>query len=120
MNTTYKITYRPFSGTLSVWDPIDDTLSEEMLAERGVHHQDGGDDDWYVSIMTLDGRFHALEVLDIRNLGQHWNLWASSYLTDEFITTISMLVDGWNAEYANSKDDLRVRLLTTHRTTVEV
>ena len=119
MTTTLKVTYRPFSGSLLVWDTADDTMPEEMLSERVNRHQDGDDESFHVSVMTLDGRFHALTVLDIRNAGRHWNLWASSYLTDEVITTIATLVDGWNGEY-DENDDLRTKMLTHHKTTVEV
>jgi hypothetical protein len=119
MTTTLKVSYRPFSGTLSVWDIADDTMPESMLGERVDNHQDGDDENYFVSVMTLDGHFHALTVLDIRNAGQHWNLWASAYLPDEVIVTIADLVDGWNGQYEENYEMI-IPMLTCYKTTVEV
>lgn len=119
MTTTLKLSYRPFSGNLSVWDIADDTMPESMLNERVTKHQDGDDDSYHVSFMTLDGRFHAMTVLDIRDAGQNWNLWASAYLPDEVIATIASIVDGWNGEY-DENYDMIVPMLTCYKTTMEV
>jgi hypothetical protein len=114
-----NISYRPFSGTLMVWDSLNDVLPENSLAEIVLTHVDGDKDNYFVAIGTLDGEFHELQVLDCHGAGQGWNLWVSGYLPDTVIGRVMELVANWYAEY-NDNDDLRVKMLAYHRAEVEV
>lgn len=102
-----------------VWDTINDTMDESELLNIVDMKVDGDDDNYFVAIGTLHGVFHCLQVLDCHGQGQHWNLWASAHMDDTLITTILDMVTEWRSEY-NDKDELPKRLLTTHKTTVEV
>jgi hypothetical protein len=113
-----NISYRPFSGTLMVWDAINDTMLGEDLTRIVTKTVDGDDENYHVALATLDSKFHYLQVLDCHGAGQHWNLWASECLPDDIINKVMELVTNWYAEY--NDDDLRVKVLAYHRAEVEV
>jgi hypothetical protein len=114
-----SITYKPFGGTIMVWDTINDIMSEESLNDIITKTVDGDEDNYFVALATLEGKFHYLQVLDCHGAGQHWNLWASEYLPDDIIVKVMNFVSECHAQY-DEDADLRTKMLARHKTTVEV
>ena len=113
MNIT--ISYRPFSGTIAVWDTLNDTMDESELTNIVDRTIDGDDENYFVAIGTLHGAFHYLQVLDCHGQGQHWNLWASAYLPDSIISKVLELVAEWEKARPSQHP-----LLVTHKATLEM
>jgi hypothetical protein len=87
-----NITYRPFSGTISAWNMLDDTMSDSDRENIKRAYQDGNDDGWFVNMDTFNGKFHSITVLDSNGK--------------------------WDA--MTPRDDIKNLVLTHHRTTVSV
>jgi len=113
MNIT--ISYRPLAGTIMVWDTLNDTMDENELTKIVVRKIDGDDDNYFVAVGTLHGQFHCLQVLDCHGQGQHWNLWASAYLSDSIINMVLAKVAEWDATPTTQHP-----ILVSHKVTVEV
>ena len=113
-----NITYRPFSGTISAWNMLDDTMSDSDRENIKRAYQDGNDDGWFVNMDTFDGKFHSITVLDSNGKGQGWNLFLSALLDDDTISVIYDQIAKWDA--MTPRDDIKNLVLTHHRTTVSV
>ena len=113
-----NITYRPFSGTISAWNMLDDTMSDSDRENIKRAYQDGNDDGWLVNMDTFDGKLHSITVLDSNGKGQGWNLFLSELLDDDTISVIYDQIAKWDA--MTPRDAIKNLVLTHHRTTVSV
>jgi hypothetical protein len=113
-----NITYRPFSGTISAWNSLDDTMPEADRENIKRAYQDGNDDGWFVNMDTFNGKFHSITVLDSNGAGQGWNLFLSELLDDDTISVIYDQIAKWDA--TTPRDDIGSLVLTYYRTTVSV
>jgi hypothetical protein len=116
MNIT--ITYRPFSGTISAWNTLDNTMPEADRENIKRVYQDGDDESWFVSMDTYNGQFHSVTVLDSSGAGQGWNLFLSALLNDDTIGVIYDQVTKWDS--MTPRDNPHSLVLAHYKTTVEV
>jgi hypothetical protein len=113
-------TYRPLTTSLSVWNTIDDILSEDERQEIKTTHEFGmgEDDEWHYSVSTYNGYFHEFTVIGIQENPDAW-LWLAHYISDEVVAYISEMVTKWDLDYQEVSDQ-RERVLTRHKVTLNL
>jgi hypothetical protein len=113
------ITYRPFAGTVTAWNALDDIMSDLDREDIKRVYQDGNDDAWFVAMDTLNGHFHAITVLDCHGAGEGWNLFLSEHLNDDTITTIYNQITEWDT-LTPQDSDTRTLVSASYKTTITV
>ena len=83
-----NITYRPFAGTITAWNSLDDIMSDLDREDIERAYQDGNDEGWFVAMDTYNGHFHAITVLDCHGAGEGWNLFLTERLNDSAISAM--------------------------------
>lgn len=113
-------TYRPLTTTLSVWNTIDDILSDDERASIVTTHEFGMDseDEWNYTVSTYNGYFHEFTVIGIRENADAW-LWLAHYISDEVVAYISEMVAKWDSEHQEMTNQ-RDRILTRHKVTLNL
>lgn len=93
-----RVTYRPFTGTISAYNTVDDTMSDyhRLMIEEVFRCPE--DDDWWISLSKISNTFHHLVVIGSQTVGQGlgWTLFVSDLIDEKILTAISGTVDKWN------------------------
>lgn len=113
------LTYRPFTGTISAWDTLNDTLPENALGDIVTSFQDGSDEEWNITCATIAGKFHSFSVLDYEIAGAGWNLFLTEYLNDDTIATIANQIAQWRT-LCPPDADIMTRIRARYSTTISV
>jgi hypothetical protein len=119
----FIVSVRPFSGTLQMYDPADTSLSyEEYQDTVQAVLLDGDEDEHFVMAQFRCGQLHSFHILDCKNGGSHWNLWASAVMDDETIQNIFQIINTAYSLYEiyAPEDDLLGRMSCRYETTLEV
>lgn len=114
-----RISYRPFSKTLAVWDALDDILTDE--ARQAVTHvKDDDDEEFFISVGTLDGEFHNLMAMDCFNRGRNWVKMMEGVLPNATIVTLAQYIEDWQAEFDAQYGNDTSGLAVNHRASLTV
>lgn len=91
-----RISYRPFTQVLNAYNTVDDTLSDEA---REVTYDKDDDDQFFVSVGTLNGEFHNLFAMDCVGRGHEWVKMVKGLLPEETIATLVGYMNEWQTAY---------------------
>ena len=122
--TTIRVSYRPFSSSLTLYNmDIDNDMTDDELQNISSVYIDAPEHgEWHIAFSTVVRNgveyFYSMCVLDSFDCGAGWNLYLSKYLPDEVIETIYNKVSLW--ENIAIDDDIRTKVTTLHADEIEI